>query len=322
MKKIMTLLLVVLATTPLASFAQEGWQVIHTQRDINNFWCMYFLDEHNGWAAGQGNIIHTADGGKTWENQYKGPAYIKCIYFKNAKDGFAGGESNCYMETHDGGATWKAEFSKFQDAYFTKIFFVNDKTGFMLSKGSVYRSTDGGQNWKDMGPKKEESSYSFNGLAARDASHLVLVGEHEMLYTSADGGVTWVQNKKDLLTGERRHFWSVAFKDANTGWISCSTGSGADVDCLYTTDGGATWTPKLLFNGYQLHNFNMRGNCGWATTAMSDKSLIVTYDGGATWNEQKVTDKHEVIDGCILSSKTAFAGLAGDDFLFRLAIPK
>lgn len=323
MRKIASLLLIALATAPFAaSYAQDGWQVISTQRDIANFYCMYFLDDHNGWAAGQGVIIHTADGGKTWEKQHSSGARIRCIYFKNAKDGFAAGESNCYMETHDGGANWKADFSKFQSANFFKIFFVNDKNGFMLSTGSVYRTTDGGATWNDVGPKKEESSWSFNGLAARDASHLVLTGEHEMLFTSDNGGATWTANKKDLLTGARRHFYDVAFKDAKTGWISCSTGSGTDVDCLYTEDGGVTWTPKMLFNSYQLAHFNMRGNCGWATMAMARQSLLVTYDGGATWTEQKITGDHTVIDGCILSKKASFVGLNGEDYLFRMSVPK
>jgi photosystem II stability/assembly factor-like uncharacterized protein len=323
MKKIATILLITLATMPIAgALAQDAWQVVSTQRDIANFFCMYFLDEHNGWAAGQGIIIHTADGGKSWEKQYSGPGHIKCIYFKNVKDGFAGGESDFYVETHDGGATWKPGATKFESSYFIKIFFVNDKNGFMLSKGSVYRSTDGGASWKNMGPKKEDESYDFNGLAARDASHLVVVGDHEMLYTSADGGATWTQNKKDLLTGERRHFWEVGFKDANTGWISCSTGPGDDVDCLYTTDGGNTWTPKSVFKSYQLKNFNFRGNCGWATMGMNEQGLLVSYDGGATWDEQKVTDKHKVMGACIISQKTAFVGLQGDDFLFRLSTPK
>jgi photosystem II stability/assembly factor-like uncharacterized protein len=287
-------------------------------------YCMSFRDEQNGWAAGQGIIVHTADGGKTWEKQYVGPAHILCIYFKNAKDGFAAGESDLYMFTHDGGATWKEEHSRFSGQKFRKIFFTDDKTGFLLSEGGVFKTTDGGTTWKDMGPKRPEEFYNslFTGLTARDAKHLVLVGEKEFLYTSDDAGNTWVANKKDFFTGDRRNFYGVAFKDANTGWISCSTGSGTDVDALCTTDGGATWTPKMMFNGYQLKTLEFHGNCGWATSRMNDKMVYVTYDGGATWNEQNVTNENKVNAAYIFSQKVGYVGVNGEDYHFRLYVPK
>ena len=331
MNKITKTVLLVLtaAISTTSSFAQrekpaEQWESQSSLRDIYNMYCMSFRDEQNGWAAGQGIIVHTADGGKTWQKQYVGAARIKCIYFKNAKDGFAGGESDLYMYTHDGGTTWKEEHSLFSGQLFTKIFFTDDKTGFMLSEAGVFKSSDGGATWKSVGPKRPDEFYnsSFTGLTARDAKHLVLVGEKEFLYTSDDAGNTWVANTKEFFTGDRRHYYGVAFKDAKNGWISCSTGTGTDFDALCTTDGGATWTPKKMFNDYQAKTFEFNGNCGWLTSQMNDHMIYVTYDGGNTWNEVTVTNEHTVNAARIFSQKTGYVGVNGEDYHFRLYVPK
>lgn len=311
------------------SFAQpekpaEQWESQSSLRDMYNMYCMSFRDEQNGWAAGQGIIVHTGDGGKTWEKQYTGNSNILCIYFKNAKDGFAAGESDLYMFTHDGGATWKEEHSRFSGQKFRKIVFTDDKTGFLLSEGGVFKTTDGGTTWKSVGPKRPEEFYnkSFTGLTARDAKHLVLVGEKEFLYTSDDAGDTWKANTKDFFAGDRRNYYGVAFKDANTGWISCSTGSGTDFDALCTTDGGATWTPRKIFNDYQAKTLEFHGNVGWLTSRMSDHMIYVTYDGGSTWAEQNVTNENKVNAACLFSQKVGYVGVNGGDYHFRLYVPK
>ncbi len=321
----MLLLLAGMAMQTTTQAQDESWQMLSSTRDPFSAYCAYFRTPQEGWEAGAKGILHTADGGKTWEKQWAEQGRVLCIYFKNAKDGFAGGESNLYMETHDGGATWKADFSHFQSAKFEKIVFVSEQTGYMFCSVTVYRTTDGGKTWKDIGPKKpsEESSEDYTGFVARDAKHLIVVGRHEMMFTSDNGGDTWVANKKDFFTGPRKNYYSVAFaKDGKTGWISCSDGSGSDIDCLYTTDGGANWTPKKQFNSYQLKKMEFNGNTGWALSDMSSHTMYTTYDGGATWNEETVSKEHKVNTAYLFSPGVGYAGIGGSDYLFNLYVPK
>lgn len=305
-----------------------SWQEQYAGRDMMNMYCMYFKDANNGWVGGASYILHTSDGGKTWEKQYEGQGRVLAIYFKNDKDGFAGGESNLYISTHDGGKTWKETYTVFQGAKFTKIFFTDQMHGYMLSDGGVYRSIDGGTTWKDMGPKKpdEQSTEDFTGLAFTDAKHGILVGGGEMMFTSDDGGATWKQNTKDYFSGPRRNYYAMGFINTTTGWISCSKASeeDLDIDCLYTTDGGATWTKKKCFNLYQIKNFTFHGNCGTATSRMNPQTAYVTTDGGATWTEQAVIDNSDKVFGIeVFSPTSGFAGVTDEENdLMHIYVPK
>jgi photosystem II stability/assembly factor-like uncharacterized protein len=304
---------------------EESWKSLASVRDDYAIWCMYFKDEKNGWAGGPGTIIHTTDGGMTWEKQKTGfGRRILCIYFKNLRDGFAAGESDSYMETHDGGVTWTDRSSVFSGCKFRKIFFVNDQTGYMLSESGVYRTTDGGKAWANIGPKKPEDFgwESYNGLTARDAKHLILVGNKEMMFMSDDGGTTWVANKKEFFSGERRNFYGIAFTDANNGWITLERSQSPDVDCLVTKDGGATWTPGNVFGNHTLKDFNFSGKTGWGMPTNSDHNMYVTYDGGATWKQQTVTKDYKVKCAYCISPKASYVGLHGVSDLFTVYVPK
>jgi len=323
-----------------AKTESPDWHSISTLRDAHGFFCMYFKDDQNGWVGGASIIIHTTDGGKTWENQWEGGGRVQCMYFKNANDGFAAGESNFYIETHDGGKTWK-NGQRFNSSKFEKIFFTDDKTGFMLTTNTVWRSTDGGKTWKDCGIKKPMAARSddLNGLVAVDAKHLIVVGGNEMMFTSDDGGATWVANNKSYFTGPRKEYCSIAFTDAKNGWISIGHADGdpaSEIDALYTTDGGATWAPKACFDGSPLLNMQFNGKHGWATRLSKPNSVYVTHDGGQTWNWSLVavnTGKAQIgvantgatigrSCGYYFSDNASYAGVnGGDDGLFSFYVP-
>ena len=64
-----------------------------------------FPTASHGWAAGKGAIIATADGGRTWTQQYRGPADISVLEFSDDRDGWAVAAASL-LRTTDGGATW------------------------------------------------------------------------------------------------------------------------------------------------------------------------------------------------------------------------
>ena len=62
----------------------------------------------SGWIAGEGGLIlHTPDGGVTWNRQNSNTLlWLETVCFINAKTGWAAGEGGAIVSTTDGGATW------------------------------------------------------------------------------------------------------------------------------------------------------------------------------------------------------------------------
>ncbi len=85
---------------------------------------VYFTDDHNGWAVGDldfaGIILHTTDGGSTWDQQGNElgltvPSFLRSVHFIDADNGLAVGSvpsvgsmpsSGIVLRTSDGGASW------------------------------------------------------------------------------------------------------------------------------------------------------------------------------------------------------------------------
>ena len=70
-------------------FAQWEWQNPYPQG--NHLFGLQFLNENEGWAVGDfGSIIHTENGGETWEQSYSGYSKrLREVYFYNSNKGWA-----------------------------------------------------------------------------------------------------------------------------------------------------------------------------------------------------------------------------------------
>ena len=70
------------ATTPIVKPAG-------VQPQVDNLDAVAFPSTRDGWAAGRGAIIATADGGATWTQQYTGRADIRSLDFTDERHGWA-----------------------------------------------------------------------------------------------------------------------------------------------------------------------------------------------------------------------------------------
>ncbi len=94
------------------------WTMVY--EDYGNFYCngIHFVDENNGWVVAEGDdgayIIHTADGGMTWDEQHFEPnGSLLMVRMIDANEGWAVGASiklgykALFLHTVDGGETWE-----------------------------------------------------------------------------------------------------------------------------------------------------------------------------------------------------------------------
>lgn len=173
---------------------------------VNDLW---FTSETDGWAAAgtledhqEDVLLHTTDGGKTWERRPTGTAqYLRAIQFASTQIGWLVGITSVnddeergpskILTTTDGGATWTVQFNAPRSFY--DVCFVDPRDGWVVGdRASVYQTVDGGKRWrqqtrfdkagvKRMQPPKPtpgaELPRALRTIYVRDAAHVFVAGD-------------------------------------------------------------------------------------------------------------------------------------------------
>jgi hypothetical protein len=102
------------------------WEKWETYPASNYCWKICFLNENLGWMCGGTKIddlndtqliMHTEDGGKTWETQWDYKFFgfrLNGIKFINDSIGMATGGNASFLSTYNGGKTWRFDTLKKQ----------------------------------------------------------------------------------------------------------------------------------------------------------------------------------------------------------------
>ena len=121
------------------------------ERPRPSLFCVTFTDKVHGWAAGNfGAILHTADGGITWE-VLPSPNLL-ALYTIQIKDGkgWCVGDKGSYLTSQDGGLTWKSEEDAIKSKmWFRDVVFTTPEKGWIAgANGTVISTEDGGKTWE------------------------------------------------------------------------------------------------------------------------------------------------------------------------------
>ena len=204
---------------------------------------------------------------KATENPYT--AHVDSVFFKNLKyrlvGPFRGGRADAVAGSYD-----------------DKNTFYFGATG-----GGVWKTTDGGSNWKNV------SDGFFGGsigavAVAPSASRIVYAGEGEGtlrsnvsegihgMWRSENGGRTW----KNIGLANTRHITKIVVDpyDPNTVWVAAMGhlfGANNDRGIYKTTDGGKTWKHVLFVNNH----------AGCVDIVVDEGQPSILYAG--TWNVKR-----------------------------------
>lgn len=139
---------------------------------------VFFIDKQQGWAVGHdATILHTNDGGLTWQLQQYLPEKEKPlldVVFKDELHGIAVGAYGMLYRTVDGGKSWHSEFHQeflnADDAQYIAELKAEDEAAYLDEIGSILPH--------------------FNRVI-KAGSKLYLVGEIGLLASSDDFGRHW-----------------------------------------------------------------------------------------------------------------------------------
>ncbi|MCK4256794.1 T9SS type A sorting domain-containing protein, partial [candidate division WOR-3 bacterium] len=145
------------------------------------------LSNYKGWAAGDsGTILHTADGGETWDVQTSGTGLcLRGIYFFDNDKGWTVGDSGTILYTTNGGESWIAQTSG-SIVDLKHVFFKNDHLGWVIgNNGKILHTYNGGSRWisQNSGVNKD-----LNDVYFVDSDYGWVVGDSGIiLYTNTGG---------------------------------------------------------------------------------------------------------------------------------------
>ncbi|HVT71557.1 MAG TPA: YCF48-related protein [Lacunisphaera sp.] len=152
-----------------------------------------FAGAKQGWAVGhQGVILHTSDGGDTWERQddrkHLDDVHLD-VLFRDEHHGFVVGAYGKFLVTADGGRSWTAGHPTADEVHYNRITAGPDGALYLSGEsGTTLISRDDGATWT-----KADVPYdgSLFGVLPLGDGRLLTYGLRGHVLRSDDRGATW-----------------------------------------------------------------------------------------------------------------------------------
>ena len=246
---------------------------------------------------------------QTWTLHSGGTtASLRGVSAVDAKVVWASGTGGTYLETTDGGATWRAAVVPGAEQLdFRGVRAVDQRTAYLVSSGEgdksrIYKTTDGGSHWTLQFTNSDPKGF-FDALVFWDARHGIVLGDpvdgRFVILTTSDGGEHWVrQRTPEALPNEGAFAASnscLTVMGDSEAWFA-GGGPGAS-RVFHSSDGGRSWTVaptpirndgaaagifSLAFADAQ-HGVAVGGD--YNKPADASHNIAITSDGGRTWTE-------------------------------------
>ena len=237
------------------------------------------------WAGAEsGGLAQSKDGGQTWKwvmtDLAETPHPI--VFDPNNSKAIWLPDVNLHKKSIDGGAKW-TEFRISGGDAMTFTFDPKDSktiwAGGVNGRSGLWRSSDGGASWKQMGTGLPEMNRPEQILIDPSDTKTMYMGTSRGGYKSTDGGSSWT-----LLGGSlpAETIESLAMSPANPKTLFAGTQKGF----WKTTDGGESWT--RVSGGFPYYiaravTFDPRSaDVMWVG---SGAGIYKSSDGGKSWTE-------------------------------------
>ena len=269
----------------------------------------HFISATTGYVVGNdGFMAKTEDAGDTWLH-IETPAEelaLMTVYMKNDGSGFVAGRRGVIYYTTDDCANWTDKTNPLNaEIDFIENFFLDSNNGYLLANdGSLFRTSDAGNSWTELGVVSEVSPIKDIFFLDMDKGFAVGAGGNRV--KTINGGVSW--QPMTFTSADSLSNLAVWFFDEDNGVIA-----GQYRMHRRTTDGGETWLsitfPDIGNDDAVLELFFLDESIGFATT--QDGAIYKTENAGENWVEKTSTIQGPINDVCFFDE--SFGWIVGDD---------
>lgn len=277
------------------------------------------IDATIGWAIAGNAVLHTADGGLSWQDVTpSGQAFgtASATDFLTASLAWialpqADQATTIVFRTSDSGKHWQE--ATIQAPFVKHISFIDARHGWILSgqantadapaeSVTVFQTTNGGQTWQSISTTLpadttppgqlpyggQKAEISFLNTSTGWVTGTVTTNDLAWLYRTHDGGKTWYQQtllKPQGIPSAQLSILAPTFFSATDGLLpvrfaDLTTGKGIATALYMTHDGGTNWQPTApMLTTLTVSSFPDMQR-GWMTDGIG---LFVTSDGGHHW---------------------------------------
>lgn len=272
---------------------------------------VHFPTPDSGWAVGHdGLILHSGDGGKTWQKQLDGYQLNEQIIvvaeriveqFRNDLEMLE------EEEEPDEYAIEEAEFMLEEAEFMLEgamddtsagpvrplldVWFRDDKEGFVAgSYGMLLHTVDGGQTWTLVSDRMDNvGAFHLNQIVPAPDGKIYIAGESGYVYRSTDGGENW----DTLEPGYEGSFYGIVIAKTEAGGYEILA-YGLRGNLFSSMDFGETWravdsgTQVTLMSGTQLAD-------GTVLLGSQSGSILVRQPGSTAFSPAGNTDRRVIV---------------------------
>lgn len=294
-------LIMALFMTPLKA---QWTQAYFQSGAFNGF---HFVDSLNGWFThfGSDKIIHTSDGGYTFQAQQviPGPYDLWDVYMEDTQNGWAcGGNTGSgpgyIYRTTNGGANWvRVSHPAYQSAWIqieqvgSSIWFIGSYSGTPQTL-LIMKTSDNGSTWH----LTNYPQFDASRLYIFDELNFIVSADEGVLARTTDGGNSWISANLP----SNYQVPGVVFLNSTLGYALISdlySYPYTDAYLYRSTDGGFTWHLHYSWidQGQKVGLSVIPGTStifvgGWLSETSYLFGMLKSIDNGNTWDIVSLSD--------------------------------
>ena len=246
--------------------------------------------------VGGSKILRSGDGGKSWHVSRSGVHLpILAVAFRDDSYGAIVGAAGTYLESVDGGQTWKPRQLDGVDEQLMSIQFVNDELGFIVGEfGTLLRTESGGQTWSEVKLDWEELAPTLSNTLGIIEPHLFdvafcnerdgyAVGEYSIVLATRDGGRTWTSEREGGVLD--RHFFTVVCTDDGN-----AIAGGQNGELLFSAGAGGSWEATQAPTRHDIYGITALPQSGKLIAVGDLGTVLISEEDGrpGTWSRLPV----------------------------------